>query len=358
MSLSNEAKLIDDVAVMIRNLSGDLHGTLPQAAMCLGNIAISVGQAGEKYESARVDSIVKGTHPALLPIKRLLLIQSRADRSYDKFLRGDFALQDLRVGHVEETSLAERHQRTHNEFMFKRFVGVMLRRLYAKRGIEQNVQALSLFPEIESTPGIPTGIYVFDGDIVMKFNDAAQAFEHTLTFGKHYIQHDSNTCKIRSIWLDEEFDMEFNSIGWMWLQRYVMAPVSIANNIQASDYECITAEEMLELVKAIPDVSNTLLMFHHITMYYPGCGKEFLPKCRIDITHHYYAGSDNYQLTINVHPDENHIALGLSGGPQRSQLGFKDSPAPIQKWIKENIEAAMAAKVAEVKAEQEANKSS
>lgn len=356
MSLSHEAKMIDDVAIMIRKVSGELQGTLPHAAMTLGNIAISVGQAGEMYERARVDAIIKGTHPALLPVKRLLLIQSRTDRSYDKFLRGDFALQELRVGHVDETELAKRHQSSQNEFLFKRFVGVMLRRIYAKRGIEQNVQALSLFPTIEDEPGIPTGVYVFEGDVVIQFPDAAQAFEHSLTFGKHYAQHNSNSYKIRSLWLNEEFLVEFNSLGWMWLQKYVMAPVSISHNIQPSDYECISSEEMLELVKAIPDVSNTLLMFHHITMYYPGSSEEFLPKCRVDVTHHYYAGSDNYQLTINVHPDENHVALGLEGGPQRNQLDFKNSPTPIQKWIKENIEAAMLAKVAEVKAEAEANK--
>jgi hypothetical protein len=352
MTTSQEAKLIDNVAVMINSAAEQVQSTVPHVGMALRGIAISVGQAGEKLEQARVQQILDGTHPALRPVKRMLLIQSRNDRMYDKFLRGDLKLQELKVGHVDETELSERHHRTHNEYLFKRFVGVMYRRLYFKRGAEEQTSALSCWPQVEESEGIPTGSWVFDGDITIQFVDAPEAFEHTLTLGKHYIQHDSNTYKLRSVWMDEEVNCFFNTIGWMWLQRYVMAPAAIANNIRLEDYIDIPVEEMLAQVVAIPNVLS-LAMFNHTTMYYPGDTQEFLPKCRVDVSYHYYSGSDDHKLTIEVFPDDNLIALGLNGNPQRRSVPFHDAPSPIQKWIKENIEAAMLETIEAVKREHE-----
>ena len=354
MTQSFEHKLIDDVAEMIRTVSGQLHNSLPQAGMALSGLSVTVGQAGEAYERRRVDMIIKGTHPTLVPIKRMLHLQAKSNDAMHQYLRGDLALQELVVASPDEVPLQAQHKTSEHKKLFKRFVGAWFRRKYLTRGIETDVGATSMFSGVQRKD-VPYGILIKDGDIVVQFEDGAKAFEHTLTLGKHYIQHDSNKYAIRSMWMDEEFGGIFDSIGWMWLQQYLMAPVCVSHCMTLADFECISDEEMVTLVTAIPEIS-TIQSWNKVTMYYPGDGAEFLPKCRVDVSYHYYSGSDKHQLTITVAPDDNLLAFGLDGSPQRRTVPFSEAPTPIQKWIRMHIEAEMAAKILEVKAENEHNK--
>lgn len=350
MSQSFEHKLIDDVATMIQNVSSQLHSTLPQAGMALSSLAVSVGQAGEAYERRRVDMIIAGTHPTLIPIKRMLHLQSRGDDKPSPYLANDLALQELVCVHPDEVPLQEQHKNSsEHKKLFKRFVGAWFRRKYLTRGIETDCGATSMFSGV-TRKDVPYGIIIKDGDIVVQFEDAAKAFKHTLTLGKHYIQHDSDKYTIHSMWMDEEFGGIFDRIGWMWLQQYLMAPVCVSHGMTLEDFRAIPNDEMYELVKAVEGV-NSLASWNHTTLYYPGDGAEHLPKCRVDTTYHYYSGSDTHQVTITIHPDDNLISLGLDGSPQRRSVQFVDAPTPIQKWIKENLEAGLLATIAAVKAE-------
>jgi hypothetical protein len=339
---------------MIKSMGDQLHSTLPQAGMAMNALANTVGQAGENYERRRVDMIIKGTHPTLIPIKRMLLLQAKTNDALRQYLIGDLALQELLVSSPDEAPLAKQHEASANKKLFKRFVGAWFRRKYLTRGIETDVGATSMFSGVQRKD-VPYGIIIKDGDIVVQFEDSAKAFKHTLTLGKHYIQHDSNKYAIHSMWMDEEFGGIFDSIGWLWLQQYLMAPVCVSHAMTLADFECIPDAEMLTLVTEIPEI-NTIQSWNKVTMYYPGDGAEFLPKCRVDVSYHYYSGSDKHQLTIKVVPDDNLLALGLDGSPQRREVQFTDAPTPIQKWIRMHIEAEMAAKIAEVKAENEHNK--
>lgn len=355
MTQSFEHKLIDDVAVMIKSMGDQLHSTLPQAGMAMCALANTVGQAGESYERRRVDMIVKGTHPTLIPIKRMLNLQARLNDAWDPYLRGDLSLQELLCAHPDELPLQEQHKTSENKKLFKRFVGAWFRRKYLTRGIETDCGATSMFSHVERKD-VPYGITIKDGDIVIQFEDAAKAFEHTLTLGKHYIQHDSNKYAIKSMWMNEEFGGIFDSIGWMWLQQFLMAPVCVSHGMTLADFECIPNDEILELVKAVEGIS-AVQSWNHTTLYYPGDGAEHLPKCRVDVTYHYYIGSDTHQLVIKVIPDDDLISLGLDGSPQRREVLFTDAPTPIQKWIRMNLATGLLATIAEIKAENEKHSS-
>lgn len=354
MPLSHEAKLIDDVALAIRNTGSMLQSHLPQAGMALNNLAISVGQAGEIYERHRVDTIVKGTHTALIPIKNLLNLHRRRDESYNRYLKHDLALIPLQLINVEdERPLSEQHQRSNEERLFKRFVGTMFRRHYVKYGMVTDADAYHSIKALTGVPAVPKAYHIVDGNIVMTFEDEAGSFEHTLTFNKFYNRHDSIDYNVRSIWLDETLNIEFNSIGWQWLQAHVMASVCGAAGFGPDDYTGITNEQLLEAYLAIPE-ADTLVMFNKMTLNYPGDASEFLPPCRVDISYHYYMGNDKHALTVNVYPDKDLVALGADDShPQNRYAPFLDSPTPIQKWIVENLPVCVAEAVAAVKAERE-----
>lgn len=349
MTQSFEHKLIDDVANMIKTVGDQLHGTLPQAAMALSNVAMSVGQAGETYERRRVDMIINGTHPTLIPIKRMLHLQAKTNDAMHQYLRGDLALQELVVASPDEVPLQGQHKASEHKKLFKRFVGAWFRRKYLTRGIETDVGATSMFSGVQRKD-VPYGITIKDGDMVVQFQDGAKAFEHTLTLGKHYIQHDSNKYAIRSMWMDEEFGGIFDSIGWMWLQQYLMAPVCVSHGLTLADFQGIPEDEMLAVVLSIPDHLR-VQSWNKITLYYPGDGQEHLPKCRVDISYHFYSGSDKHQLVIKVVPDDDLLSLGLDGSPQRREVSFTDAPTPIQQWIKANIVEGFNKVIAEIKAE-------
>lgn len=350
MSQSYESKLIDDVATLIRQSAGHLNSTLPQAALALNNLAISVGHAGESYEQYRVASIIDGTHPALTPIKHMLHLQSRDNDASSPYLINNLALQELVCDHIDEMRLQKPSKnRVDHKKLFSRFVGAWYRRIYLTRGVEDNCGASSLFSNV-TRKDVPYGKTIKDGNIVVQFKDAAKSFEHTLTLGKHYLNFDSNKYHIHSLWMNEEFSGIFEKIGWMWLQQYLMAPVCVSHGLTLSDFQAIPNEEMNEMVKAIDDI-NTLNSWNTTTLYYPGDGREYLPKCRVTATYHYYSGSDDHKIIIKVIPEDNLISLGLDGSPQRREVMFENAPTPIQKWIKENIEAGIVATIAEVKAE-------
>lgn len=347
MALSPEAKAIEDIALMIRDAASSVHSHLPQVGGSLYMVANNVGIQGEMYEKQRVTSIMEGTHPALAPIKRLLRLQALESHDSSVYLRRDLALEGLLVASPDETPLTIEHRVSDNKKLFKRFLGTWFRRLYSLRGVESEVSATSMF-ERTKRRDIPYGFTIKDGNLVVTFEDTARAFEHTLTFGKHYHRNDANTYGIKSLWMDEEFTGVFDNIGWMWLQQYIMAPVCVGYGMTLADFQAIPEEELLEQVKAIEGI-DTLNQWNITTMYYPGDHRESLPPCRVTLSYKYFSGDDVHRLTIRVYPDTDLINFGLDGSPQQCELPFDLAPTPIQQWIQQNMNEAFLVTIAQIK---------
>lgn len=349
MALSPEAKMIDDIAVTIRDAASQISTNLPQVASALYTVAGQLGVQGEMYEKNRVDSIIAGTHPALGPIKRLLMLQALAAGESSVYLRRDLALEGLLVDSPDETFLEAQHTVSANKKLFKRFLGAWFRRLYLFRGVEADCNATSMF-ERTTRRDIPYGFTIKDGNLVVKFEDTAKAFEHTLTFGKYYQQHSVNTYHVKSLWMDEEISGVFNTIGWMWLQQYIMAPVCVAYGMTLADFQPVSEEALLEQVKAIEGI-DSLNHWNTTTMYYPGDPRESLSPCRVTISYKYFSGDDVHRLIIRVYPDTDLINFGLNGSPHQTDLSFEMAPTPIQQWIQQNVNKAITATIEEIKAE-------
>lgn len=351
MALSPEANLIDTAACAIRDAGGQLNSSLPQVASALFFMASNIAIEGQKFEKARIESIITGTHQALIPIKRLLRLQALEKGESSVYLSQDLALVPLRVSSTDEVELCKEHMSSDHKKLFKRFLGAWFRRVYAAQGVVENDRALRMFKGVDRRD-IPYGRYIQDGNLVVEFEDSAKAFSHTLIFGKHYLKHDSDAYTFKSLWLDETITGRFEDIGWLWLQQYVMAPVCVSFGMTLADFEAVLFDDVLEQVKAIEDVT-LLHSWNNITLYYPGDETEFLPPCRVTMSYHHYIGCGTHKLVITVYPDTAHIAFGLDGLPQGTSVDFTSAPTPIQKWIKANMVEGIEKVIIEVKEENE-----
>lgn len=355
MPISHEAKLIDDIAHAVRETANQLTNQLPQAAMALNHVAITVGQAGERYERHRIDSILKGTHPSLMPVKMLVSLPTFISQDHAKY-NNDFSLVPLLLPNCEdEAPLTVRNMASENERLFKRFVGAMFRHHYVLRGFPPTDGGTFTLKALHGVPAVPHTYTLVDGDIVMTFPDVNHAFEHTITLGKFYTYHNTNQYTVRSTWLDESFTFEFGTIGWQWMQAHVMASVCSTMGFGPEDYVAVTDEELLAAYLAIEGASG-ILMYNNITLQYPGSLEEGLPKSRIDVSYHYYSGSASHKLTINVYPDQEHLLIGTdSSKPNQGHISFANAPTPLQRWIVENLHVGVEATLAELEAERLAN---
>jgi hypothetical protein len=341
MAQSNAFEAIKILAKQINTTASNLNSALPQAASSLMNISMNLEQLNDKLERQRIDSILEGTHPSLQPIKRLLRLQGQKDH-----------MKMLNLVSDDDRPLSPGNADSPEKVMFQRFIGVFYRRMWAHHGVEDQVLARRLF---KSDPDcMVDGYHIEDGNMVFTFEDNG-GFKHKLLLTKLFGQSSKNEYKVTSLWLDETFDLEFDSIGQKWLHTNFIEQISEVYEIKPSEVEPIKLDDVLDKINQIEGIEG-ICQFHKMTMRFDGEPTLMLPAGRVDVSYHYYAGSDKYQLTINFYPEGDRRFLGLHQSSHQ-HVTFDNLPTYIQQWINDNLEGTVLAKIEEVHKEREGDNS-
>lgn len=333
----------------IQKVSSNIRYNSGPAADALMSLATTLSSTAHDIELHRADSILKGTHPALQPVKRLAALSNQSlDFTWIKPVLAE-----------DEPFIDEKQSNAPRERWFQRFLGEMFRGLYGMRGIEDQAMAHSLLSANRGRENAPRHFTIENGNMVLSWRDGA--FEHKLTLDKNYSVHGvrQNKYEVRSLWMDETIQLGLSELGWFWLNWNVVESFKMAYKFGDEEIKGIDEQEIRTKVFAISDI-NSLTFLNPVTFTFPGIPEQRLPECRISTTVHYYAGSDEYRLNITAHPasEEAYRLLGTTSIGASKGLTWDYMPTGMQKWLLENIETPLKEAIEKRKAEYETDATS
>jgi len=329
-------------AESIQKVSGNIRYNSGPAADALMTLSATLSNTALDIELNRADSILKGTHPALQPVKRLAAL---SNQSLDFAWTKPVLAQD-------EPFIEDKHSNPARERWFQRFLGEMFRGLYGMRGIEEHAMAHSLLSANQGRENAPRHFTIEDGNMVLSWRDGA--FEHKLTLDKNYAVHGvrQNKYEVRSLWMDETIQLGLSELGWFWLNHNLIESFKLAYKFGDEEIRGLDEQLLRDKVFAIEDI-RSLTFLNGITFTFPGIAEQRLPECRITASVHYYPGSDEHRLNISAHPasDEAYRLLGTTSLGASQGLKWDYMPTGMQKWLLENIETPFKEAIAKRKAE-------
>lgn len=326
----------------IQKVSSNIRYNSGPAADALMSLATTLSSTAHDIELHRADSILKGTHPALQPVKRLAALSNQSlDFTWVKPVLAE-----------DEPFIDEKQVNGPRERWFQRFLGEMFRGLYGMRGIEDQAMAHSLLSANLGRENAPRHFTIEDGNMVLSWRDGA--FEHKLTLDKNYSVHGvrQNKYEVRSLWMNETIQLGLSELGWFWLNQNLIESFKQAYKFGDEEIKGVDEQTLREKIFAIADI-DCLTFLNNVTFTFPGIEAQRLPECRIVASVHYYLGTGEHRLNIAAHPASDHAyrLLGTTSLGGSQGLKWDYMPTGMQKWLLENIEAPFKEAIEKRKAE-------